>query len=81
MKAFFLVVLGTIAGLVLGAATGIAIGIAWVNIAHVSDFEGKSAMLVFFAFAPAGSILGGLAAAIWAGILASKSRIQTENDS
>lgn len=80
MKTFVLAAVGTIAGLVLGAAVGILAGIAWVNIASVSDFEGQSAMLVFFTFAPAGSILGGLIGAIWAGFLASKSRIRVEGD-
>lgn len=80
MKTFVLAALGTIAGLVLGAAVGILAGIAWVNIASTSDFEGQSAMLVFFTFAPAGSVLGGLIGAIWAGFLASKSRIRMEGD-
>lgn len=80
MKTFVLAALGTIAGLVLGAAAGILAGIAWVNMASVSDFEGQSAMLVFFAFAPAGSILGGFIGAIWAGIAASKARIRMEGD-
>lgn len=80
MKTIVLAALGTIAGLVLGAAVGILAGIAWINIASTSDFEGHSAMLVFFTFAPAGSVLGGLIGAIWAGFLASKSRIRMEGD-
>jgi len=80
MKTFVLAALGTIAGLVLGAAIGILAGIAWVNIASTSDFEGQSTMLVFFTVAPAGSVLGGLIGAIWAGFLASKSRIRMEGD-
>lgn len=80
MKTVVLAALGTIAGLVLGAAAGILAGIAWVNITSTSDFEGQSAMLVFFAFAPAGSILGGFIGAIWAGIAASRSRIRMESD-
>jgi hypothetical protein len=80
MKTFVLAALGTVAGLVLGAAVGILAGIAWVNIVSINDFEGQSAMLVFFTFAPAGSVLGGLAGAIWAGFTASKSRIRREGD-
>ena len=81
MKTFVLAALGTIAGLILGAAVGILAGIAWVSIARTSDFEGQSAMLVFFTFAPAGSVVGGLIGAIWAGFLASRARIRMDGDS
>jgi hypothetical protein len=81
MKTIVLAALGTLAGLILGAAVGILIGIAWISISRTSDAGGQSAMLVFFTFAPAGSILGGLTGAIGAGILASRSRIRTEGDS
>lgn len=80
MKTFVLAALGTIAGLVLGAAVGVLAGIAWVNITSISDFEGQSAMLVFFAFAPGGSVIGGFIGAIWAGFAASKSRIRMDGD-
>jgi hypothetical protein len=80
MKTIVLAALGTIAGLVLGAAVGILTGIAWVNIVSTSDFEGQSAMLVFFTFAPAGSVLGGLIGAVWAGLVASRSRIRMEGE-
>lgn len=80
MKTVVLAALGTIAGLVLGAAVGILAGIAWINIVPTSDFEGHSAMLVFFTFAPAGSLLGGLAGAIGAGFLALRSRIRLEGE-
>lgn len=80
MKSVILATFGTIAGLILGAAVGVLAGIAWINIVPTSGFEGQSAMLVFFTFAPAGSVLGGLCGAICAGILASKSRIRMESD-
>ncbi len=80
MKTFVLAALGTIAGLVLGAAVGILAGIAWINIASTSEFEGQSAMLVFFTFAPAGSVLGGVTGAICANVLASRSRIRMDSD-
>jgi len=67
-------------GLVLGTAVGILAGIAWVNLMQVSDFEGQSAMLVFFAFAPAGGALGGLIGAVWAGLVASRSRIRLDGE-
>jgi len=80
MKTVVLAAVGSIAGLVLGAATGILAGIAWVNLMQISDFEGQSAMLVFFAFAPAGSALGGLIGAVWAGLVASRSRIRLDGE-
>jgi hypothetical protein len=80
MKTVVLAAFGTIAGLILGAAVGILAGIAWINLASTSDFEGQSAMLVFFTFAPIGSVLGGLTGAIWAGFVAARSRIRMEGD-
>ncbi len=80
MKAVVLAALGTVVGLVLGAAAGILAGIAWVSIFGISDFEGYSAMLVFFTFAPAGALLGGLTGAIWAAYAASRARIRMESD-
>jgi hypothetical protein len=80
MKTVVLAALGTIAGLILGAAVGILAGIAWINLVPTRDFEGEAAMLVFFTFAPAGSVLGGLSGAIAAGVLAARSRIRMEHD-
>lgn len=80
MKTVVLAAFGTIAGLILGAAVGILAGIAWINLASTGDFEGQSAMLVFFTFAPIGSVLGGLTGAIWAGFVAARSRIRMEGD-
>lgn len=76
MKTIVLAALGTVVGLVLGAALGILTGIAWVSIFKTTDFEGYSAMLVFFTFAPAGAVLGGLIGAIWAAYTASRARIR-----
>lgn len=80
MKAVVLAALGTVVGLILGTAVGILGGIVWVSIFKTSDFEGYSAMLVFFTFAPAGALLGGLIGAIWAGYAASRKRIRLEGD-
>ena len=60
MRTFILAALGTIAGLILGAAVGILAGLVWTSIFKTSDFEGYSAMLVFFTFGPIGAVLGGL---------------------
>jgi Na+/glutamate symporter len=80
MKAVVLTALGTVVGLILGIALGILAGIAWVSIFKTSDFEGYSAMLVFFTFAPSGAVLGGLIGAIWAAYAASRARIRMEGD-
>ncbi len=81
MKTFFLAALGTIAGLILGAAAGVLAGIAWTSIFKTTDFEGYSAMLVFFTFAPVGSVLGGLIGAVWATYAASRKRLRMEGES
>lgn len=80
MKTIVLAVLGIVVGLVLGVALGILMGIAWVSVFNTTDFEGYSAMLVFFTFAPVGAVLGGLIGAIWAAYAASRARIRMESD-
>jgi Na+/glutamate symporter len=80
MKTIVLAALGTVFGLVLGSALGILAGIAWVSIFSTTDFEGYSAMLVFFTFAPVGAVVGGLTGAIWAAYTASRARIRMEGD-
>ncbi len=81
MKTFFLAALGTIAGLILGAAAGVLAGIAWTSIFKTTDFEGYSAMLVFFTFVPVGAILGGLIGAVWTTYAASSKRLRMESES
>lgn len=80
MKTTVLAALGTVVGLILGVALGILMGIAWISIFKTTDFEGYSAMLVFFTFAPIGAVLGGLIGAIWAAYAASRARIRMEGD-
>lgn len=70
MKIALLVLLGLFLGTLGGAALGIGAGMAWVELLKTSNFEGFSAMLVFFGFMPGGAILGGLAGAITFGVLA-----------
>jgi hypothetical protein len=60
MKAAGLGCLGFVLGAIAGGVIGIALGFAWINVFNTSDFEGYSAMLVFFTFMPIGAILGGL---------------------
>ena len=70
MKIALLVVLGLILGALGGAALGVGVGLAWVEIFKTSNFEGYSGMLVFFGFMPGGAILGALTGAITFGVLA-----------
>jgi hypothetical protein len=65
-----LALLGLILGLLGGAALGIGLGLAWVEIFQTTDFEGYSGMLVFFTFMPLGAILGGPGGAFLFGLLA-----------
>lgn len=55
---------GVFLGLIVGAAVGVGAGMLFVELAHVSSFEGASGYLVFFAFMPGGAILGAIAGGI-----------------
>jgi hypothetical protein len=70
MKIALLVLLGLILGVLGGAALGVGLGLAWVEIFKTSNFEGGSGMLVFFTFMPLGAIVGGLGGAFLFGLLA-----------
>ena len=50
--------LGLVAGGVVGCAIGIGIGVAYIELAKVSSFEGASGYVVFLLFAPAGLLIG-----------------------
>jgi hypothetical protein len=82
MKIALLAVLGLILGALGGAALGIGLGLAWVEIFKTTDFEGYSGMLVFFIFLPLGAMIGGLGGAFLFGLLAFRdSEIAIERDS
>jgi ABC-type Fe3+-siderophore transport system permease subunit len=70
MKIACLAVLGLILGALGGAALGIGLGLVWVEIFKITDFEDHSGMLVFFTFLPLGAMIGGLAGAFLFGLLA-----------
>ena len=70
MKIALLAVLGLILGALGGAALGVGLGLAWVEIFKTTDFEGYSGMLVFFTFMPLGAVAGGLGGAFLFGLLA-----------
>lgn len=71
MKVALLILLGFVLGLLGGAAFGLGAGVAWVEFFRTTNFEGYSAMLVFFTFTPIGALLGGVTGAILFGIAAS----------
>jgi hypothetical protein len=60
MKAVGLGCLGFVLGAIIGGVIGIVLGFVWINVFNTSDFEGYSAMLVFFTFMPIGAILGAI---------------------
>jgi hypothetical protein len=70
MKIALLVLLGLVLGALGGAAAGIGVGLAWVEIFKTSNFEGYSGVLVFFTFMPLGAAIGGLGGGLLFGILA-----------
>jgi hypothetical protein len=70
MKIALLVLLGLVLGALGGAAVGIGVGLAWVEIFKTSNFEGYSGLLVFFTFMPLGAAIGGLGGALLFGIIA-----------
>jgi len=70
MKIVLFALLGLVLGTLGGAALGIGVGLAWIEIFKTTDFEGYSGMLVFFTFMPAGAMIGGLGGAFLFGVLA-----------
>ena len=72
MKIALLILLGLVLGLLGGAALGIGAGVAWVELFKTSNFEGYSAMLVFFTFMPIGALLGAVGGALLFGVMAAR---------
>ncbi|UWU78105.1 hypothetical protein N2603_06495 [Bradyrhizobium huanghuaihaiense] len=70
MKVVLLAVLGLFLGTLGGAALGIGAGLAFVEIAQTTNFEGQNGMLVFFTFMPLGAAIGGIGGAVLFGLLA-----------
>ncbi len=69
MKIALLALLGLALGALGGAALGIGVGLAWVEIFKTSGFEGYSGMLVFFTFMPLGAAIGGIGGALAFGVI------------
>lgn len=70
MKIALLAILGLFLGSLGGAALGVGAGLAWVEIAHTTSFEGYSGMLVFLTFMPLGAAIGGIGGALLFALLA-----------
>jgi hypothetical protein len=70
MKIALLAMLGLFLGALAGAALGIGAGLAWVEIAQTTSFEGYSGMLVFLTFMPLGAAIGGIGGAVLFALLA-----------
>jgi hypothetical protein len=67
-----LALVGLFFGAILGGVIGVGAGFAWTKLAHTSDFEGYSGMLVFYTFMPIGIMIGALLGAAGLGYLASR---------
>ena len=70
MKILLLVLLGLVLGALGGAALGVAAGLTFVEVSHISGFDGYSGMLIFFTFMPLGGAIGGLGGALLFGVMA-----------
>jgi hypothetical protein len=82
MKIALLAVLGLILGALGGAALGIGLGFAWVEVFKAPDSEGYGGMLVFYTFMPLGVMIGGLGGGFLFGLLAFRdSEIAIERES
>ena len=72
MRIALLALLGLLLGALGGAALGLGAGLAWIEIFKTTNFEGYSAMLVFFTFMPLGAMIGGLGGAVLFGVSAAR---------
>jgi len=70
MKVISLALIGLVLGAIAGAVLGVGAGFLWTQIFRTSSFEGYSGMLVFLTFMPIGIILGGLLGAVGLGVVA-----------
>ncbi|MCB1534763.1 MAG: hypothetical protein KDJ44_08570 [Rhodoblastus sp.] len=58
MKRFFLFLFAAIAGLLVGALLGVAVGLGFTTIFSTTNFEGYAGYLVFTTFMPIGAMIG-----------------------
>jgi hypothetical protein len=72
MKIFFLGLVGLFLGAIAGGVIGVGLGFLRTTVAHASDFEGYSGMLVFTGFMSAGIVFGAVLGAAGLGYLASR---------
>ncbi len=79
MNVALLILLGLVLGLLGGGALGVGAGVAWVELFKTTNFEGYSAMLVFFTFMPIGALLGAIAGAILFGLAGRPQELSVEH--
>jgi len=72
MKVLLLGFFGLILGMIAGGVIGVGAGLAWTSVFHTSSFEGYSGYLVFLTFMPIGMALGALIGAFGLGYVASR---------
>jgi hypothetical protein len=60
---------GLLLGAVAGATAGFGLGLAYVELAHVSSFEGLAGYVVVFLFALPGLVIGAILGAVIGGIV------------
>jgi hypothetical protein len=70
MKIALLALLGLALGALGGAALGIGVGLAWVEIFKTTSFERYNDVLVFFTFMPLGATMGAIGGALLFGVIA-----------
>jgi hypothetical protein len=68
---------GLILGAIAGGVIGAGLGFAWTKVFHTTSFEGYSGMLVFYTFMPIGIIVGALIGAVGLGVVASRDATNT----
>jgi hypothetical protein len=73
MKVVLLAFIGLILGTIAGGVIGVGLGLAWTSVFHTSSFEGYSGYLVFLTFMPIGMVLGALIGAVGLGYVATQS--------
>jgi hypothetical protein len=72
VKVVLLAFVGLVLGAIAGAVVGVGAGLAWTTVFKTSGFEGYSGMLVFFTFMPIGAMLGALGGAIALGMVGAR---------
>jgi hypothetical protein len=78
VKVVLLAFVGLVLGAIAGAVVGVGAGLAWTTVFKTSGFEGYSGMLVFFTFMPIGAMLGALGGGIALGMVGARAPVDPE---